>query len=243
MALVGASPAYYRHHLLNRRRLLCNALSISLGSTVADALAVYQSKQPECMARQYPEDTRQFVQSYQQRSVDDVSEEEATKLASFHTFVVQPLINYYVTWAMEHLAAESECPQDEVGPSLTEQKRIIRAFYRFQVCCNLFGKSADDSGWHNFTPVQILRLFFCKFQPWEVEEIACVYDFAKEIYDQAYRDLLCDEREQSPGLEGESPDASEMIFDLEDEGQSCINYPFFFIRALNVSLQKLDQPS
>ncbi|KAL2691237.1 hypothetical protein Neosp_001618 [[Neocosmospora] mangrovei] len=59
--------------------------------------------------------------------------------------------------------------------SRTERIRIMRALYRFQLWCNLFGRS--ETG---FDEVRILDMFFGLYEPWEVEEINSVYHFARD---------------------------------------------------------------
>lgn len=61
----------------------------------------------------------------------------------------------------------------------------MRALYRFQLYCNLFGVSqykVDHQWMLRFQDEDILRIFMDIYEPWEVEEIACIYAFTKEKF-------------------------------------------------------------
>ncbi|KAF2762333.1 hypothetical protein EJ05DRAFT_497187 [Pseudovirgaria hyperparasitica] len=65
----------------------------------------------------------------------------------------------------------------------TEETRIQRAMYRFEIFCNLF------RGFENPAPTQTWDAFFLKFSPWENEQLACVHDyFAQAVY-PAFNDI------------------------------------------------------
>jgi hypothetical protein len=57
--------------------------------------------------------------------------------------------------------------------SRAETDRIQRAFYRFEVYCNLFRDRKQTLFKHH----ERGDLFFSKFAPWENEQLACVHDF------------------------------------------------------------------
>lgn len=122
-----------------------------------------------------------------------LSFEDATSIAAFHFSIVNPLAKYYVTWALDHLSQETDF---SINPNLnlseTEERRLFRALYRFQLFCNLFGAGRYLSPGHlrlNMDAVDILDMFICIFEPWEVEEILCVYTFAKFKYNQIFNDI------------------------------------------------------
>ncbi|MCJ1402995.1 hypothetical protein MMC11_006217 [Xylographa trunciseda] len=63
-----------------------------------------------------------------------------------------------------------------LGPfSSTERRRIERAFYRFELYCNLFRerKYGDD----RFSPEEQRDIFFASYTPWENEQLACIHDY------------------------------------------------------------------
>ena len=63
-------------------------------------------------------------------------------MASFYRSVAQPLVLKFATLLRQALG-----PRFVVGnPSQMEKKRILRAIYRFQLHCNIFGE--DPWGYH-----------------------------------------------------------------------------------------------
>ena len=70
----------------------------------------------------------------------------------------------------------------------------MRALYRFQLYCNLFGvgRSKNHTKWLDFYPDGIMRLFLNVFEPWEVEEIACIHNFAKWEVDRFFKRISLD---------------------------------------------------
>ncbi|KNG81022.1 hypothetical protein ANOM_010876 [Aspergillus nomiae NRRL 13137] len=130
-------------------------------------------------------------------------------------------MQHYTSWALDDLAAETKDPQSSELLSKIEEECPIRALYRFQLCCNLSGVDC-----HKFIQKQRLSLgsgeigvtFLCLFEPREVEEISCIYTFAKERYNQIFNDICWDIREENPNLEGQRPRTPEGAFELDSSG-------------------------
>jgi hypothetical protein len=100
--------------------------------------------------------------------------------------------------------------------------RLQRALYRFQLCCNLFGKNADSTRWFfrglNFKSVDILTIFLCLFEPWEIEEILCIYTFSKEMYTQIFKEIHWDLDANNPRFDDQGrPPTPTGAFDLDDD--------------------------
>jgi hypothetical protein len=135
-----------------------------------------------------------------------LTEDEIVGILTFHVYVVDPLIWKYTSWTLSNLSDRTEEESEETKGdrrlSETEQTRLLRAFYRFQLCCNLFGmgrpKTARRRMESNFDSLNILKSFFCLFEPWEVGEIACIYTFAKEMYIQISDDIRWDVDQDNP---------------------------------------------
>ncbi|RMD41889.1 hypothetical protein DV735_g3231, partial [Chaetothyriales sp. CBS 134920] len=136
----------------------------------------------------------QLLSSYQERRSSrqysvlawDITEDEIVGMAAFFLSLIKPLARYYVTWALVNLHKTEDSALHDEPFSGAEQTRVLRSLYRFQLCCNLFGMSHYENlrlTRPRFTSVDLLTIFFCKFEPWEVEEIACIYAFAKEMYE------------------------------------------------------------
>ena len=63
----------------------------------------------------------------------------------------------------------------ETSPTITatERRRFIRAFYRFEIYCNIFGSRIKKP----FRLEELAHVLFNRFAPWETEQLACVHDF------------------------------------------------------------------
>lgn len=96
----------------------------------------------------------------------------------------------------------------------------MRALYRFQLHLQLFGVS--HYAFHHkrrlkFRNAGILRIFFCLYEPWEVEEIACIYPFARKMFDQVFNNIHRDVHPANPVFEGQYPPT--LTFNLDSECQ------------------------
>ncbi|KAI8689443.1 hypothetical protein NCS56_00207800 [Fusarium sp. Ph1] len=190
--LIKSCPTFYQQYRQDRKFILGSALHTTLGSITVDAYAVHLTS-PAKFDRVHPEDAiPRFLKDYRRlRSSLDFSllekgltRNDMSELAVFYLFVVQPFTKMYKNWAFINIANDFKDPKTAAqNPplTLTEEMRIMRALYRFQLWCNLFGHS--ESG---FVEVRILDMFFGLYEPWEVEEINSVHFFATDGF---YTDL------------------------------------------------------
>ncbi|KOC14192.1 hypothetical protein AFLA70_307g001690 [Aspergillus flavus AF70] len=116
--------------------------------------------------------------------------DELVDVAAFYFSIVKPLAQYYTRWTLGNLAIETDKPRSDEPLSKMEETRLIRALYRFQLCY--------------------------LFEPWEVEEISCIYTFAKERYNQIFNDIRWNVHEENPKFEGQRPLTPEGAFDLDN---------------------------
>lgn len=227
-ALVHASPVYHEQYLLYRRFLLEQCLQTTLGGVYVDACAAYRTASPDFFKTRTRDAVEHFLESYhEQRSSAECSiydeklaGNEPLEMAVFHATIVRPLTRCYTSRALANVASENRKPQDETPVSKTEERRLMRAMYRFQLCCNLFGV-----GSHEYTSqqpsldlgcVDILSLFFSQLAPWEVEEIGCIYTFAQEKYNQIFNNIHWDVHHENPKFEGQYPSMPPGAFDLDN---------------------------
>ncbi|AEO55780.1 hypothetical protein MYCTH_2108373 [Thermothelomyces thermophilus ATCC 42464] len=92
----------------------------------------------------------------------------------FHRTVARPLVLKCAALFLQRFDPSLQ-PGSLPG---TEQAHLLRGLYRFQLYCNLFGKSPKPGGYYvvgRLSAADILALFFVSFSPWEVEEIDCIY--------------------------------------------------------------------
>ena len=147
-ALVHASPVFHQQYL-HRRFLLCKSLETTLRSATVDANAVYQTSLLAGFSdTRTSEKITQFLKSYQDRRsstqysiiADRLTEDEVVGMAGFHSSVIKPLARRYTDWALTNLAGETKNLWSHKSLNKTEETRLLRALYRFQLCCNLFGR-------------------------------------------------------------------------------------------------------
>ncbi|RMZ38332.1 hypothetical protein AFCA_000036 [Aspergillus flavus] len=145
--------------------------------------------------------------------------DELVDVAAFYFSIVKPLAQYYTSWTLGNLAIETDKPRSDEPLSKMEETRLIRALYRFQLCCNLFGVGLHKSSQIqrlSFDSVEIGTIFLDLFESWEVEEISCIYTFAKERYNQIFNDIRWNVHEENPKFEGQRPSTPEGAFDLDN---------------------------
>ncbi|KAJ5264420.1 hypothetical protein N7505_008341, partial [Penicillium chrysogenum] len=179
-ALVQASPIYFHQYQLDRKKILCGSLEVTLGNALADAYAVQMSSSSKLTPPNNPEETEDFLQSYHtilaQTSLNPLhkllSMEEARSMVKFHCSIVQPLMRCFVTRASSNL---TETEGSEIGEALrrtqylsliheieeslrrTNDTQLMWAFYRFQFCCYVYGLES---------PARILKYFLYQLRPY-----------------------------------------------------------------------------
>jgi hypothetical protein len=232
-ASIHASPIFHQQYLLDRRPLLLKSLETMLGNVTVDACAVYQSSWAAYEDLCTEDEVAHFLESYQNRRCSTqrpnvsatLTEDQTVSILAFHLSVVKPLVWRYTGWTVANLTEKTEDPQGHKPLSRMEETRLLRAFYRFQLCCNLFGKGRHRTlqGHRlDFDSLDILKTFFCLFEPWEVEEIACIYTFAKERYTQIFGEIHWDVHKENPKFESQCPPTPGGAFDLDND---CIRAP------------------
>ncbi len=247
-ALVRASAVFHQQYLLDRRRLLYRRLEW-LGSVAPEACAVYWADmvgatRADAFAK--PEAERRFCESWKARewsadyslSAEKLSEDEAASMVSFHESIVRPLVGEFSRWLLANLSKElARTPEAAQGQeekeeeqerehdpiSATEEMRILRALYRFQLCCLLFGHASRakfwDRGWASLGMVNVLS----SLDPWEIEEVACVHKFAESKYSRIFDDIQDDVAPANPRFANQRrPPTPDGAFELDN---SCKSRP------------------
>ncbi|KAK3905426.1 hypothetical protein C8A05DRAFT_30772 [Staphylotrichum tortipilum] len=134
-ALVLASPVYYQQHLLDRRALLEGALSRTLGSVLADSLAVQESRERFESSARLPESETISVKGYDwppqwatsSEILEGCSEKDLVAMARFYLTIAQPLVLNCAALFLWNLDESLE----DCALSDTERTRFLRALYRF----------------------------------------------------------------------------------------------------------------
>lgn len=158
-----------------------------------------------------------------------------------------PLANRYSVWALENLAKEivvNEANSSTVGVSdslsQSEETRIIRALYHLQLWCNLFGigphKGIDQPFYSGYSSIDLLSIHASHFEPWEIEEMHCVYLFSETIYRQIFDQIRWDVDERNPKFDAiRKDDDPTGSFDLDSNGQYQIHIYFWSFWGLTSS--------
>jgi hypothetical protein len=195
-ALVLASPVFYQQYLLDRKALLGRVLKTTLGDYLVDAYAV-QTSAPLYDSSDYnhplqPEVIRNYLNDYvalrttasPDSILEECAEEDLLDMAGFYHGLARPLVLQFA--ALFYHALGPSLAVGDLSP--TEHMRFLRALYRFQLHCNLFGEGPGPGyrGVADIEPTEKLALFFCSFQPWEVEEMDCIYTLMIHKYDEVF---------------------------------------------------------
>lgn len=240
-SLIHASPVYFAQYRIDRKFLLSRCLEADLGREVlVDAIAAFNSKSSKIGTRARPNsNVTDFLDLYgwwRRYTRSPAALLESMSLADIrwitwnHTSTVRPLAARLSSWALAnlksavdkfipektaeegHAPVSSACPD---GVSRAERKRIHRALYRFQIFCNLFSGKQYQT-WE-LVADDIDRIFFCQFDPWEVEEMNCVFQWIKQRYDQVVAEVKWDFCPNNPKFE------DEVDFEFEPPGSLTLD--------------------
>ncbi|GLA46052.1 hypothetical protein AnigIFM63604_008014 [Aspergillus niger] len=240
-ALVRASPVYHDQYLLDRKRLLFACLKITLGNMFIDACAVQETSSLSFRRARSMDTISSFVQSLRKKRAPppDATQIKAFTLndtidmVTFYRFVLKPFARHYSEWALSNLAKEPETSHAKINepPSITEEHRIIRALYRFQLFCNLLGtgphKHTDKidifEPWIKFESHEVLMMLESLYEPWELEEINCVNVFAQIKGLEVLKSVTWDFHETNPKFADQNrPPTPQGAFDIKNYEDSYL---------------------
>jgi len=196
--LVHASPVFHQQYLLDRHPILCQSLQSTLRSATPEACAVHRAD--VVGALEADDSTRAaatttFLDSWSRRAWstaysirdENLALDEAVSMAVFHLSVVKPIMERASNWFLANFAKETGTAADS-DPTLlssTEQTRLLRALYRFQLAAIVFGNGsrtkAPPRDWGHRVSLHLADLL-TPLAPWEIEEIGCVFAFAGSVY-------------------------------------------------------------
>ncbi|KUJ18950.1 uncharacterized protein LY89DRAFT_582443 [Mollisia scopiformis] len=106
---------------------------------------------------------------------------DALRLSKIHTHVR----SFTETYAIEI----PRCCLDEGGDypaTSSEVARIQRAFYRFELYCNLFRDYENPP----LSLAEQKEFFFNKFAPWENEQLTCIHNYLFELVSEVYNEMV-----------------------------------------------------
>ncbi|KAG5804476.1 hypothetical protein H9Q74_001855 [Fusarium xylarioides] len=248
-SLVHASPTFHQQYCLDRAFWLWHCLKQELGNVLIDAYNVDTYNTPEFQSTRTRQKTLLYVEDYKQQrsdgteSLSQPSEDDVVRIASFHTSVVRYLMQQYASWTRANLEGLNEPKQ----LSRTEERRILRGLYRFQLFCGLFGPACggayffDEDGLLNSE--RRLQLLFDLYEPWEIEEILCINVFVHAKYRTFFEQVEWDLNPDNPSFDDKRTGphtppgafhlANSMFGDNYRNGIVCRGLPVLFA-ALNI---------
>lgn len=239
-ALVHASPTMHAQYRQSRDSILHACLDRELDGLYVDAQATLMSRASVLGDPRTSPMIVSFAESYGRclsgsvpRSRVGSTEPSAIRwLAAYHRSVARPMLRMYSKWALENhekLAASvagsgstTRVPKagSEHGADLSrsEEIRILRALYRYDTFCHLFGTNKSVRWLSLFYDYEVNEMFFCLFEPWEVEAIVCIDAFLWQRYDQIFDEIQDDLDDDNPKYS--DPDSDWWLCDARYLGRS-----------------------
>ncbi|KAG8165663.1 hypothetical protein KVR01_004215 [Diaporthe batatas] len=102
-------------------------------------------------------------------------------------------------------------------PSSSEAVRIVRALYHVQMWCNIFGYGADpDKEPASVPPEEVPCMFHETFEPWEVEEMLCIFQHMKSVINDLFHEMRDDLLRYDEQHRGEIPFFTSHCMDIRD---------------------------
>ena len=215
-AVIHASPSYHQVYTSQRIRILFTVLERELEPPVlADALAtlaasrVADGEDRTTKVKDFLAQYRTTICAKGGNGLSSITSEDIFSVVRLHIAMRTIALRFYEFTVV----ARPNLPDTEStdpGPSRTELRRIHRALYRFEMFCKLFSPNRlprDNARYfqtvYPYTgatfsaPLNAIEAdgrdisdwFLAIFQPWEVEEIGCVYDFLFRQYDILFKQV------------------------------------------------------
>ncbi|KAI1310171.1 hypothetical protein F5Y03DRAFT_347158 [Xylaria venustula] len=184
-SLVRASPASWRVFLTWRKTILSLVIWNAFPDTIHHALAILHiPKAP--LGAEHPdiEDLKAFLDQYFQSDPWEFPTDLSSIISLTRwTVRISRFIDGYFDFAMRTLAMVHD--HDGSWPlSRTERARLQRAFLRFGIYCQVC-PTFNDHPYRSFLPSNLQFTYFLgKLEPWEVEEITCVYEYFTTTIEQ-----------------------------------------------------------
>jgi hypothetical protein len=209
-ALVRSSPLYHGAYANQRQSILSTVLFRDLGPRVfSEALLLHQASEipwGDASAPSFRSARKESVEALVARYKDQrdtpptlsqiaLDLETLESMVRFQGSVIDTTSEFCSSRLSQHpITRDSLQRYDE--PSYHEKERIHRALYRLQLFYTLFnvpvgvGRPPDRSNPSPFDWMDMSHLFLSIFNPWEVEEIACIRDYIMECYDSIFSQCL-----------------------------------------------------
>ena len=239
-SLICASPRYRSAYLSQRHAILKRVLFNSIHPDVLydafsalDSTKIIKSNRKDRAAR-----VRTFLSDYKDTREkwappEHLDLESLYRLARLQNHVQHSTEDLCRVGISSHPFPGTQIVHGE-DLSMNESRRFYRAFYRFDIFCNLFRNwktPPDDellsnaSNRHHENPFELEPLekssrFLSLFNPWEVEELACVRDYFFNYYRRMLHKFEPDLRERNPHLDL-SEDGNDSFSNIQHRNQKA----------------------
>jgi hypothetical protein len=196
-SLVSTSHSFYRSYITNRESTFRAILGISL-DLLPETIYLQEARKLK-RGPNWSADLRNLLAGYRTSRIlieplhiDNLrcaKQEDVLKIAEVHS-VVEAFTEEFCKKILT-TTDETEYP----ALTKTETRRIHRAIYRFEIFGELFHYIDPrlDPDWctgDDFSAESFAELFLSYFEPWEVEEIACIRDFIFEFYRRSIEECM-----------------------------------------------------
>ncbi|KAI9167824.1 hypothetical protein HJFPF1_03963 [Paramyrothecium foliicola] len=198
-ALVLASPTYHAQYWLEPAMFLCQSLQATLSSVAVDAYAIQLHK-----SRVY--DHTEFMEWYANKTAQQSMSLQGTldymdakamseiyfQSADIRDLFAQSMLNELDENATRAAPMHIQHKQQEL--TRTEQMRLLRAIYRFELLCHL----TNSFGQVPTSESSRTKAFLALLEPWEIEELFTFYLYAQDTYDNLLVELRWDLHPNNP---------------------------------------------
>ena len=214
-SLIRASPRYHSLYVSQRHAILKQVLFNSIHpDALYDAYSAIESTNTTTSDRKdRAVKFRTFVSNYSKTRdtwvpPEHLDLETLSRLAWLQNHVQHSTQDLYRVASSSHPFPGTQMVHCE-EISVNESRRFYRAFYRFHIFCNLFRNwetppddvlLSDSSDEDDFEPNALEKSswFLSLFNPWEVEELACVRDYFFKYYRRMLHQFEADLHERDP---------------------------------------------
>lgn len=192
-AAICASPPLHKCYLTARHGLLYHHLSKTFRShrVFVDAFAAYKlGILRESTSEDKVKLLEEFMDTYLKLRSDPESFKAACTvddlagIARFYSSIVRSVL----LWLLHQWGRQEAKDYSGVSASVTERTRMMRGLYHFEMWCSYYGLGSITARLlPTTTNADMLRFLNKYLQPWEIEELSCIYCEIRFYYRQLLR--------------------------------------------------------
>lgn len=211
-ALVQSAPSYYNVYTIYSQRILATVIYNELGSAnLLEYWYITEAKKIKRNGITWWREIQNFLISYE---VDRILGATPLAFSGLLAMDLKDLVKiaefqHNVSYLAEQFSRSAlnshpttRGSEGHVSLSIIETHRLNRAIYRYELFCALFGSRKGEEWLRVWTLLadlddldfdaemdtadeKVSSVFLTTFDPWEVEELACIQDFIFEFYEKS----------------------------------------------------------